>query len=66
MFQGEADESVSGCQSRKIGDQVVIMSFVQVDVKEAKDWKPKVVVLSEKNSQVIRADNVLIAENLNF
>ena len=50
----------------KIGDQVVIMSFGQVDVKEAKDWKPKVLVLSEKNSQVIRADNVLIAENLSI
>jgi len=50
----------------KIGDQVVIMSFGQVDVKEAKDWKPKVLVLSEKNSQVVRADNVLIAENFSI
>ena len=48
----------------KIGDRVVIMSFAQIDAKEAKDWKPKVLVLSEKNRQVIRADNVLIAENL--
>ena len=50
----------------KIGDQVVIMSFGQVDVKEAKDWKPKVLGLSEKNSQVVRADNVLIAENFSI
>ena len=50
----------------KIGDQVVIMSFGQVDVKEAKDWKPKVLVLSEKNSKVVRADNVLIAENFSI
>ena len=50
----------------KIGDRVVMMSFAQVDAKEAKDWKPKVLVLSEKNSQVIRADNVLIAENLSI
>ena len=48
----------------KIGDRVVIMSFAQIDAKEAKDWKPKVLVLSEKNRQVIRADNVLITENL--
>ncbi len=48
----------------KIGDRVVIMSFAQIDAKEAKDWKPKVLVLSDKNRQVIRADNVLIAENL--
>jgi aspartate 1-decarboxylase len=40
------------------------MSFAQVDAEEAKDWKPKVLVLSERNSQVVRADNVLVAENL--
>ena len=50
----------------KIGDRVVIMSFAQVDAKEAQEWKPKVLVLSEKNSQIVRADNVLIAENLSI
>ena len=60
--------SLNGAAAHKgeIGDRVVIMSFAQVDAKEAKDWKPKVLVLSEKNSQVIRADNVLIAENLSI
>jgi aspartate 1-decarboxylase len=58
--------SLNGAAAHKgeIGDRVVIMSFAQIDAKEAKGWKPKVLVLSEKNSQVIRADNVLIAENL--
>ena len=58
--------SLNGAAAHKgeIGDRVVIMSFAQVDAKEVKDWKPKVLLLSEKNSQVIRADNVLIAENL--
>ena len=48
----------------KIGDLLVIMTFAQVDAEAAKDWKPKVLVLSHKNSQVVRADNVQIAENL--
>jgi aspartate 1-decarboxylase len=48
----------------KVGDLLVIMSFAQVDAEAAKDWKPKVLVLSHKNSQVVRADNVQIAENL--
>lgn len=48
----------------KIGDLLVIMTFAQVDAEVAKDWKPKVLVLSHKNSQVVRADNVQIAENL--
>ena len=42
------------------------MSFAQVDAKEAQEWKPKVLVLSEKNRQVVRADNVLVAENLSI
>ena len=48
----------------KIGDLLVIMAFAQVDAEEAKSWKPKVLVLSNKNSQVVRADNVKVAENL--
>ncbi|MFL2847574.1 MAG: aspartate 1-decarboxylase [Coraliomargaritaceae bacterium] len=60
--------SLNGAAAHKgeIGDRVVIMSFAQVDAEEAKDWKPKVLVLSERNSQVIRADNILIAENLSI
>ncbi len=60
--------SLNGAAAHKgeIGDRIVIMSFAQVDTSEAKNWKPKVLVLSEKNSQVIRADNVLIAENLSI
>ena len=60
--------SLNGAAAYKgeIGDRVVIMSFAQVDVREAQEWKPKVLVLSEKNSQVVRADNVLIAENLSI
>ena len=60
--------SLNGAAAHKgeIGDLVVIMSFAQVDAKVAKNWKPKVLVLSQKNSQVIRADNILIAENLSI
>ncbi len=60
--------SLNGAAAHKgeIGDPVVIMSFAQVDALEAKNWKPKVLVLSEKNSQVVRADNVLIAKNLSI
>ncbi|MGB0580827.1 MAG: aspartate 1-decarboxylase [Limisphaerales bacterium] len=33
----------------KIGDQVTIMSFADMDVSTAKEWKPKVIVLGEGN-----------------
>lgn len=35
----------------KEGDLLVIMTFCQLAVDEAKKWEPKVLLLSEKNSQ---------------
>jgi aspartate 1-decarboxylase len=32
-----------------IGDQLTIMSFSEVAASEAKNWKPKVIVLGERN-----------------
>jgi aspartate 1-decarboxylase len=34
----------------KIGDRLTIMSFTEVDLIEAKFWKPRVIVLGEKNA----------------
>lgn len=66
--EGSQVISLNGAAAHKgmIGDRIVIMSFAQVDTSEAKNWKPKVLVLSERNSQVVRADNVLIAKNLSI
>ena len=36
----------------KPGDRLTIMSFTQVDALEAKFWKPRVVVLGQKNAIV--------------
>lgn len=60
--------SLNGAAAHKgaIGDRVVIMAFARMEEKEAESWKPKVLLLSEKNSRVLRADNVLIAENLSL
>ncbi len=33
----------------KPGDKLTIMSFTEVDAEEGKDWKPRVIVLGEKN-----------------
>jgi aspartate 1-decarboxylase len=33
----------------KIGDRITIMSFTQVNAARAKHWKPKIIVLGEKN-----------------
>lgn len=33
----------------KVGDRLTIMSYAIVDPSEAKDWKPKVIVMGESN-----------------
>lgn len=48
----------------KLGDLLVIMSFGQFDPVEAKTWKPKVLVLADRNTRVVRADNVQVADNV--
>ena len=48
----------------ELGDLLVIMSFAQLDEEEAKTWKPQVLVLADGNRRVVRADNVLVAENV--
>ena len=34
------------------GDRLTIMSFTELDLKEAKGWEPRVIVLDEQNNIV--------------
>lgn len=36
----------------KPGDRITIMSFTEADVADAKFWKPRVIVLGEKNAVI--------------
>jgi aspartate 1-decarboxylase len=38
----------------KRGDRLTIMSFTEVEAAKAKSWKPRVIVLGEKNQVVSR------------
>lgn len=42
----------------QVGDLLIIMSFASVTPEEAKTWKPKVIVVGEHNSKIIRTTNV--------
>jgi aspartate 1-decarboxylase len=42
----------------QVGDLLVIMSFASVTPEEAKTWKPKVIVVAEHNSKIVRTTNV--------
>ncbi len=37
----------------KPGDRLTIMSFTEVDMKEAESWHPRVIVLGENNAVVV-------------
>jgi aspartate 1-decarboxylase len=52
--QGSGQIILNGATARlgKTGDRLTIMSFTEVDAAQAKSWKPKVIVLGEKNTVV--------------
>ncbi len=39
------------------GDLLVIMSFTSITEEEAENWKPKTIVLSERNENIVRTIN---------
>ena len=59
---GSKTISLNGAAAHKgeLGDLLVIMSFAQFDVDVVADWKPRVLVLSERNSKIVRADNPVV------
>jgi aspartate 1-decarboxylase len=38
----------------EIGDRLTIMSYAIVEAKEAKNWRPRIIVLGEKNAIIDR------------
>ena len=58
--------SLNGAAARKgeIGDLLVIMSFAAFEPDEANEWKPRVLVLADRNKRVVRADNVLVGKEM--
>ena len=64
--RGSGEIALNGAAAHKgkVGDLLVIMSFAQCSEAEAEKWKPKVLVLSDQNQKVVRADNVLVGEGI--
>ncbi len=52
--QGSGDIVLNGATAHlgQPGDLLTIMSFTEIDVTHAKFWKPRVIVLGEKNAIV--------------
>jgi aspartate 1-decarboxylase len=51
---GSGDIVLNGATARlgKRGDKLTIMSFTELPVAKAKSWKPKVIVLDDKNNVI--------------
>lgn len=64
--KGSHTISLNGAAAHKgeLGDLLVIMSFAQFEAAEARSWKPQVLVLADRNSRVVRADNVQVADGV--
>lgn len=58
--RGSREICLNGAAARKIlkDDKVIILSFAQVEAKEAKDFKPHVVYVDEKNNIIDEIDRV--------
>jgi aspartate 1-decarboxylase len=64
--KGSHTISLNGAAAHKgeVGDLLVVMSFCQLDAAEADSWKPKVLVLADRNRRVVRADNILVSDEV--
>lgn len=58
--EGSKTIALNGAAARlgAVGDLLVIIAFAQVDAEEAHDWKPKILVLDEKNKKIVRTQNI--------
>jgi aspartate 1-decarboxylase len=54
--QGSATIGLNGATAHlgEIGDRLTIMSYALVDAKEAKNWRPRIIVLGEANAIIDR------------
>jgi len=63
--KGSKIVSLNGAAAHKgqLGDLLVIMAFCSLSREEAETWKPKVLVLADRNERVVRSDNVEAPES---
>lgn len=49
--RGNGDICLNGAAARKaeIGDKIIIIAYASIDINEAKEFKPRVVLVDEKN-----------------
>ena len=50
--RGKGDICLNGAAARKVhkGDKIIIIAYASMNIKEAKEYKPKIVILEDDNS----------------
>jgi len=58
--RGSRDICLNGAAARKVhvGDKIIIIAYASMDLEEAKSFKPKVIIVDDKNEIVEITDNL--------
>jgi len=58
--RGSREICLNGAAARKVhvGDKIIIIAYASMDLKEAKKFKPKVIIVDDKNDIVEITDNL--------
>ena len=58
--KGNRDICLNGAAARKVhpGDKIIIIAYASMDFNEAKNYKPKVVIVDDNNDIIKNTDNL--------
>ena len=58
--RGSREICLNGAAARKVhvGDKIIIIAYASMDLEEAKSFKPKVIIVDDKNEIVEITDNL--------
>ena len=58
--RGNRDICLNGAAARKVhkGDKIIIIAYATMDIEEAKEYKPKVVIVDDDNNPIKNTENL--------
>jgi len=58
--KGKRDICLNGAAARKVhpGDKIIIIAYASMDIEEAKNYKPKVLIVDDNNNIIKTSDNL--------
>ena len=58
--RGNRDICLNGAAARKVhkGDKIIIIAYASMDIEEAKNYKPKVIIVDDDNNPIKNTDNL--------